>query len=245
MSNKEKKASSGPQWILFSLLLIVLLFVLPSQYGSLMAVIFLVACACLIKGIISLISSKARSKDSTEPPNNVPVQSTPPAPSPVSVPAPAPAPPAPVSAQTAPRKAVKTERIHVRGVDKYRENVLAVASENPDYDLTKRELIEDHLDEPVYQYDFIVKGALVPDPDNEYDPNAIMVQANGLCIGYVPRGSTAHVRKLMESGRIKSMDLDIGGGKYKQVYEVDDDEYELDRDEKDFSAVLDLFLTEE
>ena len=109
----------------------------------------------------------------------------------------------------------------------------------------KRELQEDFEGERVYQYTFDVKADLVPEPDNEYDPNAIMVQANGLCIGHIPKGSTAHIRKLMESGRIKSMNLNIGGGKYKEVYEVDDGEYELDKDTLKYSAVLELHLTDE
>lgn len=151
-------------------------------------------------------------------------------------------PSAPVT--SAPRKTVKSERVHVRGVDNYRGNILKLAHENPDYDLTKSELAESFLDERVWRYDFNVSAALVPEPDNEYDPNAIMVQANGLCVGYVPKGSTAHIRKLMDGGRIKSMDLDIGGGKYKEVCEDDDGKYEMDRGERPFSAVLELFLTE-
>ena len=153
--------------------------------------------------------------------------------------------PQPPAAAPEPEKATTTERIHVRGLDHYTDNIIAVAKENPDYDLTKRELIEECPDEKVWQYYFIVNGDLVPEPDNPYDPNAIMVQANGLCIGHVPKGSTSHIRKLMESGRIQSMRLDICGGKFKEVYEGDDEKYEMDRGERPFSAVLELYLTEE
>lgn len=142
------------------------------------------------------------------------------------------------------KKATNIERVHVRGVNNYLTNIISVATENPDYQLTKAELVEDHEDERVYQYDFYVKAGLVPEPDNPYDPNAIMVQADGLCIGYVPKGSTSHVRKLMESGRIKSMDLKIGGGRYKEVVENDDGEYEIEKNEKNYSAVLELHLAD-
>lgn len=138
-----------------------------------------------------------------------------------------------------------TERIHVRGVDNYRQNIESVAVENSDYDLTKRELIDLFPDERVWQYTFDVNGSLVPEPDNPYDPNAIMVQADGLCIGYVPKGSTSHVRKLMDSGRIKSTSLDIGGGAYKYICEGDDDNYEIIKDERPYSAVLELHLTDD
>lgn len=250
MMNNKRVYKAG---LVVSLLVAVISLFLPESLGSVRAIIFGVGVLLFLVFLIALIvaSVKVRQQavapepDPTPTPSPtvsvaVPTVSRKPAPVPAPTPTPDPTQPKPIV-----RKATKSERIHVRGVDHYRQNVLAVASENPDYDLTKQELIEYHLDERVYQYDFIVKGALVPEPDNEYDPNAIMVHANGLCIGYVPKGSTAHVRKLMESGRIKSMDLDISGGKYKQVYETEDDKYELDRGEKNFTAILDLFLTEE
>lgn len=113
----------------------------------------------------------------------------------------------PMQKEPVEKKATNIERVHVRGVNNYLTNIISVASENDDYNLALEEMLEDHEDERVYQYDFYVKAGLVPEPDNPYDPNAIMVQADGLCIGYVPKGSTSHVRMLMESGRIKSMDL--------------------------------------
>ena len=142
------------------------------------------------------------------------------------------------------QKATNIERVHVRGVNNYLSNIISVATENDDYNLSMEEMVEDHEDERVYQYDFYVKAGLVPEPDNPYDPNAIMVQADGLCIGYVPKGSTSHILKLMASGRIQSMDLKIGGGRYKEVVENDDGEYEIKKNEKKYSAVLELHLTE-
>lgn len=142
------------------------------------------------------------------------------------------------------KKATNIERVHVRGVNNYVDNIIEVATENPDYDMSKSDLIDNYADERVYRYEIDVKANLdlVPEPDNEYDPNAIMVQADGLCIGYVPKGSTAHIRKLMESGRIQSMDLNIGGGKYKEVCENEDDEYEVEKGELKYSAILELHL---
>lgn len=174
---------------------------------------------------------------------SMPEQTTAQASSPTSAPSPAMVTTTP--AAPAHKKAVATEHVHVRGVDNYKENIKAVAWENPDYSLTKRELEEQYPDERVWQYNFDVKATLLLEPDNPVDPNAIMVQANGRCIGYVPKGSTTHIRKLMESERIQSMSLNIGGGKYKEVYENDDGKYELDRGEKPYSAVLELHLSEE
>lgn len=37
---------------------------------------------------------------------------------------------------------------------------------------------------------------LFPEPENEYDPNAIRVTVNGIHVGYVPKLVTAQVRTL-------------------------------------------------
>lgn len=220
-------------------------FFLPESLGDdKRAMIFGLGALAFVVFLVALIVAKVKAKKQPElepAPTVTPiVPATDPRPEPYPI-----QPVEPVPAAASVKKASKIERVHVRNVDLYVENVVAVATENEDYSLTKRELIEDHLDERVYQYDFFVKAALVPEPDNEEDPNAIIVQADGLCIGYVPKGSTAHVRKLMGSGRIKSMDLSIGGGKYKEVSEIDDGEYELDKGELKYSAVLELHLTDE
>ena len=202
---------------------------IPESMADLRIFMVLLCMACFIVFFIALIVSGIRGRIAAK---QAPVQtaaaSIQPTPEPVK-----------------PKAETIMERVHVRGVDNYAANIEEIATENPDYGLTKRELQEDFLDERVWQYIFPVKAALVPEPDNEYDPNAIMVQADGLCIGYVPRGSTSHIRKLMESGRIDHMKLKIGGGKYKEVTEVDEDEYELDRDENPYSAILEIYLTGE
>ena len=218
----------------FCLLLLFALFIgtffMPDWMGDSRAMIAAFAGMVFIVILLSLIVSWIRAKIRTR--NRKPT------------PAPAPAQAVVIPQKTKEKKPTTIERVHVRGVDHYTSNIRSVAGENPDYDLTKRELQEEYPDERVWQYQFFVKAALVPEPDNEYDPNAIMVQADGLCIGHVPAGSTAHVRKLMESGRIKYLDLKIGGGKYKEAREVDDGEYELERGESSYSAVLEIHLTE-
>lgn len=237
-------------WLILFFVCVIALFVsfaLPSSMGETPAMIGGIAMIVGLSALIVIIVSgiKAKHKPKVDPALTAALAAQY---KPVKSPAPAPSDnpsPQPQAAAPEPKKATTTERIHVRGLDHYTDNILAVARENPDYDLTKRELIEECPDEKVWQYYFIVKGDLVPEPDNPYDPNAIMVQADGLCIGHVPKGSTSHIRKLMESGRIQSMHLDIGGGKYKEVYEDEDDKYEMDRDERPFSAVLELYLTEE
>jgi len=44
--------------------------------------------------------------------------------------------------------------------------------------------------------------ALVPEPDNPYDKNAIRIDIDGLKLGYVPKTKTTTVRKIMNSGPV-------------------------------------------
>lgn len=123
------------------------------------------------------------------------------------------------------------ERIHVRGVENYQDAFYELVTENPDFEKSKRELIEDdQVGERVYKYEITDCDVdLRPEPDNSYDPNAIAAYFDGLLIGYVPRGSTTHVRNLLQR-RIVSITGEVGGGPYKIVDEVDDDVFEMEQD---------------
>ena len=94
----------------------------------------------------------------------------------------------------------------------------------------------------VYEYEFYAHPALVPEPDNPHDRNAIRVEADGVHIGYIKSGSTAHVRKLMEEDRIKSMDIEIGGGRYKQLEENDDERPTMIKDRTEYWARLTIYV---
>ena len=230
--NNRKFYKAG---LIISIVLVIGSFCLPKSMGDTPALIMAIGMLCFLVFLIALIVSGIRAKKQ-------PKSQPEPAKEPVAKPAPATQAAQP---KPAPKKATSIERVYVNGISHYTKNIKAVAMENPDYKLSMRELKEDFLDERVWQYQFFVKAALVPEPDNEYDPNAIMVQADGLCIGHIPRERTTHIRNLMDSGRIKYLDLKIGGGKYKKVTEVDDDEYELDHGENPYSAALEIHLTEE
>ena len=245
MANQNGKKGISLKWLFLPVVLFALSMSLATTHEELAISLFMASFLSLFVVIIAIVVSKVKARKIQKQTPAAPtreetqhkpseLEKTPPA--------------QPVASEQMPpsvKKSTKTERIHVRGTEYHTENIIAVATENSDYSLTKRELIEDFPDECVYQYDFFVDGDLVPEPDNPYDPNAIMVQANGLCIGYVPKGSTSHVRKLMQSGRIKSMDLSIKGGKYKEVYENDDGEYGIDKGEKCYSAILEISIAEE
>lgn len=105
----------------------------------------------------------------------------------------------------------------VVGIQYRYDNFMKFASENPDYDYTKKE-IDEYIgeEERVYQYDFVLgKITLEEEPENPDDPKAIKVLSDGIHIGYIKRGSTGRVRTLMKRGIHNIVDTEAWGGKYK------------------------------
>ena len=41
---------------------------------------------------------------------------------------------------------------------------------------------------------------LIPEPENRYDPNAVMVAYNGKQLGYLPRSENRHIAKILNAG---------------------------------------------
>lgn len=155
------------------------------------------------------------------------------------------------AAAKAPAKPRATfERHKVAGTSYHLDAIMELAQENPDYDLTKREIIDDGLtDERIYQYTFADGPVeLVDDPGNEYDPNAIKVLVAGQHIGYIKRGSTGRVHNLQRAGRVLGVTAEIYGGKYKVVICDDDDgaeRYDLIKDETGYGAAIEILVRPE
>ena len=128
------------------------------------------------------------------------------------------------------------------------DNIMQLAIENPDYDMTKKEIIEaDMTSERIWLYDFYPETVeLVPEPENPHDKNAIKVLIDGLHVGYIKAGSCAHLLKIINESRIRSIECRISGGPYKIVTEEYDDEkdkdvYTLEKDECPYSVVLHIY----
>lgn len=144
------------------------------------------------------------------------------------------APSQPAAEKTTPAEAAQNPNVKtykVAGMSHYLENLLSLADENPTYTYCKRELIdEDLVDMRIWQYKFYpVRTELVPEPDNPYDPNAIKVVVDGAHVGYIKRGSCAHLLKLISENRIGRISCLIGGGNYKQLFEdFEDDPWSAD-----------------
>ena len=143
-------------------------------------------------------------------------------------PAPTPATPAkPVEPKPTPKASLvedcESYNFAVAGVRYHEDEIIeGLMDENPDYELTKKEIKEDGLEDTyLYKYDVAFADVdLVPEPDNQYDPNAIKVVADGVLVGYVPAKKTKAVRKIMNEKEIVKAQCQIYGGDYK-VLEYD------------------------
>ena len=138
----------------------------------------------------------------------------------------------------------KSEKFVIAGVSHYVDDIINnLVSDNPDYELSTKELIEQYdPGDRIFEYDFDDKDvALVPEPDNPHDPNAVRVEVRGILIGYIKAGSCSHVKNLLNSPDYAGMDLEMGGGKFKRVYEDENDKLKVERDSTGFFADLTIY----
>lgn len=139
----------------------------------------------------------------------------------------------------------KTKSYKVTGVSHYTKAILSLKVENIDYDYSKKELIDEGLEnDKIYQYEYYpIKTELVPEPDNPYDPNAIKVIVDNVLVGYIKSGSCSHVLKLINEGKIEKIETIISGGKYKYLdYDEYEDKYDLIKSED--PLIVNLKITE-
>lgn len=132
-------------------------------------------------------------------------------------------PAAPVPAP-APAPSVKVVSHKIAGTSYHQKELQAMGTLNPDFPLTKRELLKLWPEGvTVYEYTFSPQLAeLVPEPENPEDPKAIKVLIDGVHVGYIKSGSCAHLHRLIREDRIERIEPKIIGGKYKAVYEYVD-----------------------
>lgn len=150
----------------------------------------------------------------------------------------------PTSVKTPPQAPTNEEHHKVAGLSFHEDALEELWCENEDYSCGKRELVDMGMTgERIWKYEFFCSGAeLIPEPDNEIDPNAIKVVVKGQHIGYIKKGSCAHIRKLLNSDSIKSIDIEIGGGPYKYIEEDYDEDgndvYTLEKGTTQYFAEL-------
>lgn len=138
----------------------------------------------------------------------------------------------------------KTTRFKVSGMQYYENDFFdKLAYENDDFDLKPSELADIYdIGDRIYQYCFNdVNAALVPETDNEADPNAVRVDVNGVKIGYIKRGACSQVKNLLNSPDFVDVKVIMGGGKYKRLYEDSEtDKIKVERDSCGYFADVEI-----
>lgn len=101
-----------------------------------------------------------------------------------------------------------------------------LAVENSDYEMSKKELIEDdRVDERVYRYDFEARHVeLVQEPDDSKYAGAVRIIADGILIGYIPHSRAEEARSLIANDDTHGFKLCIEGGEFHEVREDEDDD---------------------
>ena len=109
--------------------------------------------------------------------------------------------------------------LSVTGTKHYEENILKLMVENPDFKLGPKALKEQYDDADVIPklIPGYIQVFLEPEPDNQYDPNAVKVLMNGLLVGYVKKESCSQVKELLNKKDFKAEVKSIQIGKFKQI----------------------------
>ena len=143
------------------------------------------------------------------------------------------------------------KKFRATGMRHHMDNIMQLAYENPDYDLPKKELIDQYDKyERVYQNEFgTSKIELIPEPENEYDPNAVAVYIGGLKVAYIKKGSCSEVKNLLKSPKLAGIDAEMNGGKYKMLVPDPDDEDEeklvIERGESEYYVHLTVYVRDD
>lgn len=143
-----------------------------------------------------------------------------------------------------PTKAVERVKytFKVAGTSFRTDAIEDMLKEDGDYYESKSYLRENYDDgDRIWQYlsEYRDDVALVDEPENKYDPNAIRVEVGGVHIGYVKKSSTSRVRNLLKKDDVR-VKIDIGGGPYKELYEDEDGKIQIKRGEIEFYAKLEI-----
>ena len=105
-------------------------------------------------------------------------------------------------------------------------SIESIGIENYEFDYSRKDFLEIFSEgQRIYKYLFAPKSVVLEEePDNKYDKNAIKVIIDGVHVGYIKKEDCIHVKQLIDSKNIISIDATIYGGKYRYYYEDYDDD---------------------
>lgn len=118
----------------------------------------------------------------------------------------------------------KQQRFQVAGEKYHMDEILSIGKINDDYMLPKDELYRKGIiNVPIPRYVFPpLSVRLVPEPNNEYDENAIQVLMDGKLVGYIPRKRCIQLLSDMESGKVIRVQGGIDCGDIRMICTEDE-----------------------
>lgn len=148
----------------------------------------------------------------------------------------------PISVPTSTASDRITKNYRVAGVSYRQAEIESLGSENPDFSLSKKEMCEQYLDgDRIYKYDFFITNVnLEPEPTNEVDSNAVKVIADNVHIGYIKAGKCSEVKNILNSANSISIDIEIKGGPYKELFIDEDENCTIEKETDDYRATVSI-----
>lgn len=141
--------------------------------------------------------------------------------------------PAPVVEE--PKRRVLCQDYRIEEVEYNVENLLEIAEENSDYDMSKKEIIDEGKeDETIYRYEFFPHKVELA----EADGGITEITVDGQFIGFLSEERTKKMNEFKATHEIKEISVDIWGGPYKYY---DSEKEELAKREKPYGGKLLLF----
>ena len=141
----------------------------------------------------------------------------------------------------------KREKIKITGVKHYADNIKSLMFENDEYSWSNKDLLDAYIEgDDIPEYiSTATHVELIPEPDNQYDSNAIRVEIEGVKVGYVKSGSCSHVKNLLKSPNFKYVMIDkLIYGNIKHIYSDENDKDYIEVREYD-SPVVHLMIVSE
>lgn len=133
-----------------------------------------------------------------------------------------------------PKKITMCQEYRISETEKFSENLLEIARENDDFDMSKKEIVENGMeDETIYRYLFLPKKVELLPKDEITE-----VYADRQLIGFLSEQKTLEMASFKESHEVHDIGVDIWGGPYKYY---DSDKESLSEREKPYGAKLLLY----
>lgn len=137
-----------------------------------------------------------------------------------------------------PKRRVLCQEYRIDEVELNEENLLEIADENNDYDMGKKEIIGEGMeDETIYRYTFNPHKVEL----EEADGGITEITVDGQFIGFLNEERTKKMNEFKATHEIKEISVDIWGGPYKYY---DSEKESLAKREKPFGGKLLLFWYE-